>query len=142
MPNPYQLEVSGETMNLPANMPASNKIETFFAWGPFLYPLVLLAAFFGTWLLAFAEIGAMPKPNINDPKSLVYLRHTYAREITLVLLTGAPVAAMAGLMAQFLVFRRSLKRRMLFACLLVLTWIACFSILIYEPFDILVWFLD
>jgi len=142
MPNPYHLEVSGETMNLPANMPASNKLETLFAWGPFLYPLVLLTALFGTWLLAFAEIGAMPIPNINDPKSLDYLRQTYAREITLVLLTGAPGAAVAGLMAQFLVFRRSLKRRMIFACLLVFTWVACFSILRYEPFDILVWFFD
>ncbi|MGI9444293.1 MAG: hypothetical protein ACR2N1_17615 [Rubripirellula sp.] len=142
MPNPYHLEVSGETMNQPANMPASNKIETFLAWGPFLYPLVFLTAFFGTWLLAFAEIGAMPKPNINDPKSLDYLRHTYALEITLVLLAGAPGAAVAGLMAQFLVFRRSLKRRMLFACLLVFTWVACFSILRYEPYDILVWLFD
>lgn len=134
--------MSQETLGMPAKTKSANKIEAFFAWAPFLYPLVLLAAITGTWLLAFLELGAMPRPNLDDPKSLHYLTQIYATEITIMLLVCAPGAALAGLMAQFLVFRKSLERRVMSAACLALTWVACFVLLRHDPFGILNWLFD
>lgn len=129
MPNPYRPEFSKEMLEIPRHTPLSISGETIlFTWLPFLYPLGLLAAITGTWLLAYLALGAVPKPNINDPKGLSYLKPIYAYEITIILLAGAPGAVLAGLISQFIVFRRSLERRVRLACLLAVDWVACFLI--------------
>ncbi len=77
-------------------------------------PIGFVTALIERWLLSFHEIDQIPKRDINDPKSLDYLTQTYAREITIAFLIGAPGA---GLLDQFLVFRISLERRITFTSL-------------------------
>lgn len=92
--------------------------------------------------MAYLELGASPRPNINDPKSLKTLQTTFALEITLTLLTGAPGALLCGVFAQFGVFRRSIRQRILYACLLIMIWVAVFLYLAHDPLNIIEWLLD
>ena len=36
----------------------------------FLYPLILMGSLYGTWLAAWWQLGHMPRPNVDDPKSV------------------------------------------------------------------------
>lgn len=80
MPNPYRLEWSTKMLEIPRHTPLSKSGDRIFTWFPFLYPLVLLAAITGTWLFAYLELGAVPKPIINDPsRSVISNRSTQLR---------------------------------------------------------------
>ena len=142
MTNPYQPQDLNSTLDLPKRTPLPKPIEAILVWGAFSYPLLLLCAMYATWLLAYIELGAAPQPNINDPKGIDSLNATYASEVTLSLLVAAPAAAVGGILAQFIVFRRSFERRMTFAAVLILLWIACFFLVRYEPLQIVNWLLD
>ena len=93
-------------------------------------------------MLAYIELGAASQPNINDAKGIDSLNSTYATEATLSLLVASPAAALGGLLAQFIVFRRPFERRMTFAAVLILLWIACFFLIRYDPLQIVNWLLD
>ena len=36
----------------------------------YLYPLMVMGSLYGTWLAAWWQLGHMPRPNVDDPKSI------------------------------------------------------------------------
>ncbi len=61
----------------------------------YIYPLLLVASFYGCWLVAYMTLGHPPRPSLDDPKSiggvmnLVYI-------IPGVMLLGAPIMFFVG----------------------------------------------
>jgi hypothetical protein len=55
------------------------------------YPPVLLASFYGTWLLARLYLGHWPVPNIDDPKFIEGFLWMWIYDLTLILLVSSSV---------------------------------------------------
>jgi len=108
------------------------------AWS---YPSLLVAAFYGTWLMAWFVLGHMPRPWIDDPKSIsiaVYVPYVWAG----ILLVGCPAAALAGVVIQLSIPQRSLTRRVLRCTVMVLLWGATIAFLRGDPMFIGKWYID
>ena len=135
MPNPYE-SPSAETKNL---MVAG--AVRWFATLVWLYPTLLVVAFYGTWLTAWLTLGHMPRPSLDDPKSIsmvVDIPHV----CTGVLLVGFPAAVLAGVVIQLSITERSWSRRFLRCAVLVVTWIATIAFLRWDPLLVVEWYMD
>lgn len=62
--------MSKTNMDMQSRTPPITRIEKSVTWATFLYPVVMLGAYFGVWIFASIQLGVMPEVNINDPQSL------------------------------------------------------------------------
>lgn len=131
MENPYHPKMSNPNMDMQSRTPPITRIEKSVTWATFLYPVVMLGAYFGVWIFAWIQLGVMPKVNINDPK---YLNLLFGYEITIFLLAGSPFAAFGGVFVQFAMHNRSFERRGMFTCLLILVWAVSIAVVLLTPF--------
>ncbi len=57
----------------------------------YAYPVLLLSALYGSWLLTWLMLGHQPRPSIDDPKS-IGLPVAFAVGLTWILMLGFPFA--------------------------------------------------
>ena len=146
MANPYE-SPSGETQKS-CESPAARTQNLLTAraiwWLAFfasLYPALLIAAFYGTWLIASLILGHMPRPSLDDPKS-IGLAVDIPYLFTAMLLLGFPVAAVLGVAIQLSVAHRSWLRRLLRCAVLVAVWASTILFLQWDPLLVVEWYFD
>lgn len=105
------------------------------------YPLLLLGSFYGTWLVAWINLGQMPRPSLDDPKS-IGISVDIAYLITVLLLVGFPVAAVIGVGIQLSAVNRPLQLRLGLALLIFLIWVGVLLLIRWDPFLVSDWFFD
>jgi len=126
----------------------------FMALGLWAYPVLLVAALHLTWFAAWLVLGHMPRPNLDDPKSIGLLVDIpYA--VTTAMLVGAPGAMLLALCVTPVVVarrvaRRKANERALGAAIavsaalvgLALLWGATFLLLRMDPWGVGTWYID
>ena len=144
MPNPYQPnelnELNGEHPR-DKTSPFPRPLEFLFAWGAWIYALIVLACYNGVWLLAYFELGHAPRPMLDDPKSLNTVGASGAAFV-MVTLGTSPIIALGRILSQFLVLRRAFGKRLLFAGLTLCLWIGLIFLLRIDNRDIIEWLVD
>ena len=111
------------------------------AW---VYPFLLVASFYLTWLVAWGILGHAPRPSLDDPKFISsWLDVPY--DLTALLLIGFPAAALGGVVATawFGSIRRlPLLTTLLMAVSLLGLWLAAVALLRWDPLEVVNWFFD
>ena len=112
----------------------------------YFYPLHLLIAMYGSWLGAWMTLGHMPRPMLDDPKSIGGLM-PFVIHGPEVLLVALPVATPLGLAASFFLLGRrrgvwSIVSRFLLAVLYITMCVVAIMILRSDPGRVVEWFFD
>lgn len=106
------------------------------------YPLLLIAILYLTWLSAWFSLGHRPRPSLDDPTEInagVTAIYTMAG----IVLVGFPAAALIGTITQlFFVKSRSWSRRLAASILLIVFWSAVVMFLRWDPFSVMMWYMD
>lgn len=112
------------------------------AW---IYPVVLIASAFACWGIAWAALGHPPIPFQNDPKSInAWVDASYYS--TMLMISGFPAAALAGLMLTNWCILVSGGRRVLKAvagtAAFSALWVCAIAVLRSDPCSITSWLFD
>lgn len=112
----------------------------------YLYPLALISSLYGTWLIAWWELGHMPRPSIDDPASIGGLM-TFFYFLPLAVLMPFPIMMPLGFLASFNPWRRrSATTRVrlwwLWPAGYVLLCLCVFWMLRLDPFQVGNWYGD
>lgn len=108
------------------------------AWG---YPVLLWGSMIVPWLCAWAILGHMPRPSVDDPKDVLGLFYS----LTLLPILIMPIAMVAALYHSFtLLMTRSGSRVAAVAQVVVLVayWVASIWICRLDPLGITSWLAD
>jgi hypothetical protein len=114
---------------------------TLAAWS---YPVLLVASFYLTWLLAWAELGHRPVASADDPSGIsMFVDMAYLIPgLSLILF---PLAMTWGINATvwFGAIRRwSTPSILLSVGFLLCVWIIAFAVLRWDPLCVLDWYMD
>jgi hypothetical protein len=108
-----------------------------------LYPVVVVAALYGEWLLAWHVLGHPPRPSLDDPKGIP--GSSWMHAVTALAVLGTLPAAFAALAlnATHLVMARPSAVRGV-ARLVALSglWLALFALLRWDPWQVGYWWMD
>lgn len=107
------------------------------------YPLLLLGALYGQWLLSWWVLGHEPRPSLDDPKFIDGA--SWMHLVTYVALRGLlPVGAGAlALNVIYIALRRpSLAAALLRIGLIVPLWVGTLLLIRYDPGRVLYWWRD
>ena len=124
---------------------AAAKVRTSRRWWPvpFMYPIALVGSFYGTWLIAWCELGHMPRPNVNDPYYISPLTSVF---VYLTLLVAMLIPGMLALGFVFLFYLRpkgneqySFRKWWLMFASYVLLWFIAFWIIRWDPLGVVEW---
>jgi hypothetical protein len=124
------------------------KVRTSRRWWPvpYLYPLVLVGSFYGTWLIAWCELGHMPIPSVDDPNSIGGVTSVF---VGLPILVAMLIPGMLALGFVFLFYLRpngneqySYPRWWLMLTSYVLLWFVTFWIIRWDPLGVFEWYGD
>ena len=145
MNNPYQspARVSDKpSVDKPSGeRPAAMGVVWLLHVAAWLYPAILVSAFYGTWLVAWLSLGHMPRPSLDDPKSISVLVDV-PYMVTGLLLVAFPAAALAGAVVLLSSPRHSWVQRILGCSIYVVVWIFAISFLRWDPLEVGTWFMD
>jgi hypothetical protein len=118
-------------------------------WISSIYPFLILSAFYATWLTAWCILGHRPRVNLDDPKYISPIVDVVSAGPFILAGFGTPLIwfgcaplILAGVywnMAQ----RRIPPRRGALQLLVPLfAWLWAYAILLWDPADVLNWYLD
>jgi hypothetical protein len=121
------------------------------AWISAIYPLLIVVAFYATWLTAWGVLGHRPRVNLDDPKdtgpvvSVPYvLTYLFLEGIPFSLLIPVPLLIAEVLRNHSRGIDRPLKNAVeRFATPLVcgvLVWGYFFFIMLWDPLDVVKWY--
>lgn len=145
MSNPYQ--APKETPKVDTATPVAQtapKKKGWLKWYraiAWTYPLALIVSLLAAWLTAWAMLGHLPRPSLDDPKYIgwqVDISYTIAG----ILLIGCPAAALVGLMIECIAEHGSWFVRVASCLMFVGLWTATIYLLRWDPFRIVEWFFD
>lgn len=109
------------------------------------YPFVHLLFLYGTWLAAWCFLDHVPRPSLDDPKSINVLISTY-HSMTLVLLLCLPIGVVGSMLAVVLTFRSGKfllpLEQFLIMFLIMAQWVLWITVIHYDPGHVLNWFMD
>lgn len=137
MLNPYQTPAETAERQSPSLPKLWRRLERI-VWS---YPLVMLMAFYGTWIIAWVSLGHRPRPMLDDPKSIGAAVNV-ACLVTYGVLMLLPGVAVGGFLLQFLVPARHRNERIRCAMLLVVIYFALVAFLRLDPLSVVEWFMD
>jgi hypothetical protein len=114
----------------------------------FAYPLLVVAALYGTWFVGWAALGHAPRPMLDDPKYIGWSVDA-AYWVAMLTLMGAPmaivlgaaVAPVAGALRAAPGWRRGLGAVLAFVGFAAL-WGATLWFLRVDPWGVCEWFMD
>lgn len=118
------------------------------------YLLLIVLAFVGTWLAAYAELGHAPQPNLDDPKGLVspavrvLYSSVFVLETSFSVIVAISLLVAVGLVCD-LVFRKEARSRLprvgvlgWYALGLWVTWLMLVGFVWMDPGWIVTWYFD
>ncbi|MEL6110042.1 MAG: hypothetical protein AAFU85_28860 [Planctomycetota bacterium] len=117
------------------------RTQTWLIGAGWAYPLVLVAALYATWLIAWIALGHPPRPSLDDPSSISWGVDLFYYPTGLVL-AGAPGAALLGITVQLCNPARSISGRGMMAVLLIAFWTLVVAFIRLDPFQVMNWFMD
>ncbi len=133
-------EVQTEATAPPAE--ASSRPRWIVRWlerGVWIYPVALVASFYGTWFTAWVVLGHQPRPSLDDPKYISALVDgPYL--LTMVLMMCTPAAMLLGLV--FAAPGATPRKRVAATFGLALVWVAVVAWLRLDPWDVGTWYMD
>jgi hypothetical protein len=107
------------------------------------YPLFLLSSIYATWLTAFVSLGRIPRPSLDDPKSINVFVSAF------LILTGSlyllmPVSFVGFIIALIIRKRRDFIDRHPVASWALLggSWGILIAVLAIDPGRVLYWMMD
>jgi len=113
-----------------------------------VYPVLLPAALYGTWLIAGLSLGRWPRPSIDDPKYInmvVSCAHSFALFLgTVGLLIYAVLAVFAlgwGLL-RCILKRPHGMRLAVYAFLSMVLLVVAIRFVYWDPLSVFNWFMD
>lgn len=142
MPNPYQSPHTSDVAT--AQLNTAKPIRRYLKWYrliAWLYPLLMVASLYVTWLVAWVVLGKMPRPNLDDPKYIAW-QVDIPLAITGFLLIAMPGAATVGLMLECIVGKKPFTRRIANCLLLAGLWTLAICFLRWDPLNVVEWFFD
>ena len=109
------------------------------ARGVWIYPIAVLAFLYMTWLTAWAVLGHVPRPNLDDPKYISWLVDgPYL--VAMLLMQCAPAAMLLGLI--FAAPNSEIRKKLMRTIALALLWAAVLGVLRLDPLGVATWFMD
>jgi hypothetical protein len=108
------------------------------------YPLLLLLAVYGGWLLAWAHMGHRPRPFIDDPRFGDAVLVATAAPVVTVYFAAGPVLLLHWALVAAVSFRPStpdnpLARKVAIAGGAILLWAVAFLLLTADPGGVVRW---
>ena len=107
----------------------------------FLYPFLLVAAFYVPWLLAWAALGHPPRASWDDPAETVGPIY-WACASVVPLMPLAALAAVASVVCRFAMHTRSRVTAVLWAALIPGLWLIAMGLLRWDPLGVSYWWWD
>ena len=121
--------------------------ERLLLLGAYSYPVLVVVSFYLTWFVAWAVLGHMPRPNLDDPKYIGLLVDIPYCVCTLLLMGVPGVMPLSALMAPIALARQAapgarLARGLIALSALILLWAAALWFLHADPWDVVTWYFD
>lgn len=107
----------------------------------FSYPVLLLGSIIGSWLAAWAILGRMPQPALDDPKQILGLVYQ-ASVLVLGFMPVGIVAAFYHVASQCTSGQITLRMALANSLSLTVFWLHVIFLLRGDPFQIVTWWLD
>ncbi len=107
------------------------------------YPLLLLAAIYGQWLLSWLMLGHQPRPSIDDPKDIVGA--SWMSSVTgLALVNFVPASCAAAVLntMHFCSHENPGLRSSLRIVAILGLWVGAFLLLRADPGSVWSWWID
>lgn len=125
----------------PDSKPGS-KLLSVSANATLLYPLFVGIVLYGEWFVAWLVLGHPPRPSLDDPKDIV--GSSLIHNITLLALAGMLPVALAALVLNVMVAikRLSIGRSAMRLVVLITLWLAMFTLLRWDPGQVVYWWFD
>jgi hypothetical protein len=126
----------------PTHRPPS-RVLRFFAHATAAYPVILLGALYGQWLLSWWMLGHRPQPSLDDPKYIDGANWMHI--VTCFALLGfLPAACAAVTLNALYVVGHRLRGFRLFVRIAVVStlWLGTFLLLRWDPGFVLYWWID
>lgn len=133
---PMAEPVVGDEIDQPL-LPANDWVSLI----AFAYPLLLLGSILGCWLAAWAMLGRMPQPALDDPKQILGLVYQ-ASVLVLCFMPVGVAAALYHVASQCTAGQISLKTALANSLSLTVFWLHVIFLLRGDPFRIVTWWLD
>jgi hypothetical protein len=112
-----------------------------------LYPVLVIVALYGTWILAWIAIGHVPQASLDQPDNIAAIRLPY--RLTDLLLSGViPVFVInalllgARLLYDLLMLGKPSRSGLRILAIAIAIWTFSILILLGAPFNVLYWFWD
>ncbi len=141
-PNPFQ-PPARPTMAA-EDLVSPDRSQFHFGWLNGLiwtYPVAFPASLIATWLVAWAHLGHVPRPMIDDPKSMGRVVSTF-HTITIVMMCGVPGVAVTGFIFLLLQSGRTWLQRLSSTLAYSALWVLVVFIMRADPLLIGEWFMD
>jgi hypothetical protein len=106
-----------------------------------LYPLVMLAALYGTWLAGWASLGHVPQPSLDDPKSIGRWVDPPYIVFGLLMFGAMPAAVVLAVVAVVMLARKGARVLPPLAAAAA-AWVAAYVVLAADPGGVLYWYMD
>lgn len=114
----------------------------------YAYPVLMLAALYATWFVAWAVLGHPPRPSLDDPKYIsTFVDIPYI--FTMILIIATPGAMVLAVGLTPLHFRRLESSRgavvtktTLALLMLVALWAVTIAVCRLDPWNVSMWYMD
>jgi len=110
-----------------------------------LYPFLLVAAFYATWLAGRYELGHWPRPFFDDPGQIGGFVAVFDYATTFLLLAGLPAVCLSHAVAAALLFGKPeyrTRRAVLVEVLALVSLGVLFLFVRWDPQRVIEWYFD
>lgn len=110
-----------------------------------LYPFLVVAAFYATWVAGRHELGHWPRPNFDDPSQIGGVAPVFDYVTTFLLLAGFPALCVSHVVAAALLFGKPeyrTRRAVLVEVLALMSLALLFLFPRWDPQRVIKWYFD
>jgi hypothetical protein len=126
----------------------SETVETWIRRCILVYPVLLPAALYGTWLIAGLSVGRWPRPYSDDPDSINMVVTCAVFFVAFLWFVGLPIYAFLAVFTLGWGLLRCLQKRprgislAVCACLSMVLLVVSICFLNWDPLSVYKWFID
>jgi hypothetical protein len=129
----------GLVVIIPAAIAPSGRRIEIASWASALQPAIILLYLYATWITAWCALGHRPRPSLDDPKFISPIVEVPYVMFAFSLFFGWLICACTGLLlAVICCARRSTSPLVA----VLLAWLAGYLALMWDPLDVLYWYMD
>jgi hypothetical protein len=107
-----------------------------------MYPIVLVAAFYAAWLLAWGVLGHVPRASLDDPSETLGAIIYSASALPIILMPFGWIAAILTVASRFASPGSSRAAALALAILIISLWVGATAILRSDPIGVIYWWMD